>query len=422
MNRPRRLPGPEMSDADVRQSRRFLLLYGMAAAGGAVAYVPFLTVLLPVRINELSGSDNIEWLAMVTFGGAIAASLANIGFGWLSDWTRRRRLWIALGLALSCVLLVAVAQATTLWTLIGIVFCWQISLNMMLAPLAAWAGDSVPDNQKGLLGGLLAFAPALGALSGALVTMPGLAAQDFRLVLVAGLALAMVAPVLVFGNPKRMPHLMRSAQTAGQNGREATGSGPTAAWSQTLRQKAGNIVSRMWLARLLVQIAEAALFAYLFFWLRTFIPDFSDSSTARLFGVTLAIAIPFSFLAGWWADRKSRPILPLAISAGLGSVGLGIMALAPNLAAGIVGYVVFSVAASVFLAQHSSQVLQVLPTPERRARDLGIFNLTNTVPSLIMPWIALALVPNFGFSGLFALLAVLAAVASTLLLRANRKT
>ena len=65
-------------------------------------------------------------------------------------------------------------------------------------------------------------------------------------------------------------------------------------------------------------------------------------------------------------------------------------------------------ATSVFLALHSAHTLTVLPRADRRARDLGLFNLTNTLPSLIMPWLTLALVPQFGFSGLFVLLSLLA--------------
>ncbi|MEL6753662.1 MAG: MFS transporter, partial [Pseudomonadota bacterium] len=57
----------------------------------------------------------------------------------------------------------------------------------------------------------------------------------------------------------------------------------------------------------------------------------------------------------------------------------------------------------------------VLPRPERRGRDLGIFNLTNTIPALIMPWLTLALVPVFGFGGLFFLLAALAIAAFLIL-------
>ena len=58
----------------------------------------------------------------------------------------------------------------------------------------------------------------------------------------------------------------------------------------------------------------------------------------------------------------------------------------------------------------------MLPRSDRRGRDLGLFNLTNTVPSLIMPWLTLALVPQFGFKTLFLLFSGLA-FAGGLLLR-----
>ena len=96
------------------------------------------------------------------------------------------------------------------------------------------------------------------------------------------------------------------------------------------------------------------------------------------------------------------------------------MALAKDMSTGIAGYVLFGLATSVFLALHSSQTLRVLPNPSTRGRDLGLFNLTNTVPSLIMPWLTLALVPVFGFDALFWLLAALSAVAFALLFSIRR--
>ncbi|WP_128891033.1 MFS transporter [Erythrobacter sp. HKB08] len=394
-----------MADADARQSTRFLLLYGLAFAGGAVAYVPFLTILLPLRIKEISGIADVEWLALVTFGGAVAASLANIGFGWASDRTRDRRIWVWAGMILSSLLLVGVSQAQSLELLIGAVFLWQLALNMMLAPLAAWAGDCVPDEQKGMLGGLLAFAPAFGAMTGAIITIPGLAGPDARLVIIAIAVVALVTPALVFGRPKPMPHLTEPT-LADQAGEDSSDKVQT--------------ILRMWVARLLVQIAEAALFAYLLFWLLSLSPQVTDNDTARLFGFVLLAAIPLAFLAGVYADRTGHPIRPLAIASFVAATGLGVMLLAPGITVGIAGYVIFSVAASVFLAQHSSQVLRVLPKPQSRGRDLGLFNLTNTVPSLIMPWLALGIIPRFGYSGLFAVLAVFALIAGILLATARR--
>ncbi len=176
----------------------------------------------------------------------------------------------------------------------------------------------------------------------------------------------------------------------------------------------------MWLARLLVQIAEAALFAFLLYWFRSIDPSVTDNDTAAVFSVVLCISVPLALASGRWSDRTDRPILPLTLGAGVGALGLLAMALADDLATGIAGYILFGLATSVFLSLHSSQTLRVLPRPATRGRDLGLFNLTNTVPSLIMPWLTLALVPLFGFGALFLVLAALSATACLLLVSVRR--
>lgn len=389
-----------MAEAAGRSSPdRFILLYALAWAGGAVAYTPLLTILLPGRIAVLAGSDaGVSWLAQIALAGALAASAGNILFGYLSDVTGNRRGWITAGMLLSCLLLPLIGRAETLPALIGAVVAWQLALNMMLGPLAAWAGDRVPDRRKGLLGGLMAFAPGAGALCGAIVTTPGLAAQGERLWLVAAFVAVCVAPVLIWP------------------GRPALASVPEQAVDPVLIEPAARVaVIRMWLARLSVQIAEATLFAYLLFWLRSLDPAVSEHQTARLFSAIMLVSIPVALAAGRWSDRADRPIPPLLGSALVSAAGLLAMALAHDLSLAMAAYAVFGLASAVFLALHSSQTLRILPRPTRRGRDLGLFNLTNTVPSLIMPWLAIALVPLFGFQALFLILAVLAFGAGLLL-------
>lgn len=386
-----------------RQAHRFLWLYALAAAGGAIAYVPFLTILLPMRMSAIAGSGDVAWLAYATFAGAIAASLSNIAFGWASDQTRNRVPWIAAGLIASCGLLATFGVVRDLPATIALLVLWQCALNMMLAPLTAWAGDCIPDQQKGTLGGLLAFAPAAGAASGVLITLPGLASAGARLLLVAGLVIACVAPVLLVGRPRTFPALTRD------NPDEA----------RPIRSRAE--VARMWLARLLVQISEAALFAFLYFWFRSIDPAMTDARVAQVFSVILLGAVPLALITGRWADRTGRPFLPLAVTSAIAAIGLLVMAAAPGLGMAMAGYVVFGLAASVFLSLHSAQTLRVLPRAAHRGRDLGFFNLTNTVPSLAMPWLALALVPAFGFTGLFVALAACAIGATLLLTRMPRQ-
>jgi hypothetical protein len=286
------------------------------------------------------------------------------------------------------------AQADDLPSLLLTIIAWQLALNMMMAPLAALAGDIVPDDRKGLLGGLMAFAPGFGALSGSLVTWPGMAGPEARLALVAGLVLACVTPMLLLRLPPPAAVVPQPADAA-------------AAPDHSAR--------RMWLARLAVQIAEATLFAYLYFWFRSIDAGVTDNVVASLFAAVLLASAPLSLLAGRWSDRRGQPFVPLRLAALAAALGLVAMAAAGGLISAMLGFALFALASAAFLALHSAQTLRVLRRPDRRGRDLGVFNLTNTIPSLIMPWLTLGMMPRFGFSGLFLALALLSLLGALIL-------
>jgi MFS family permease len=380
------------------ETPRFLWLFALAWAGGAIAYVPFLTILLPLRVVGIAGADSVGVLATITFFGAIAASLGNIAFGWLSDRTGTRRPWILAGLILSQTLLLLVPLSKDPQVILALVVCWQLALNMMLCPLSAWAADRVPPNRTGLLGGLMAISPALGALSGVVVTFPGLAGPDQRLWLVAAMVVCFVLPAILFVEPTPR-------------------SKPDASMSERRRMP---FTKTMWLARLLVQIAEAALFAFLLLYFRSLDPVIGESRVARLFGGVVVAAVPIAILVGRWADRSAKSTLPLTICAFCSGCGLLGLVMASNVGEATIGYIGFGVATAVFLSLHSGQTLLVLPSPAHRGRDLGLFNLTNTIPSLIMPWLTVTIVPRGGFPALFGLLALLAFASSAMLFRIKR--
>lgn len=381
----------------------FILLYALAWAGGSVAYIPLLTVLLPGKVAALAGAEaGVGWLAQIALAGALTASLGNVGFGYLSDITGNRRGWILAGLVLSAALLPLIGKAQSLNAIIMAVVAWQLALNMMLGPLAAWAGDRVADSEKGLLGGMMAFAPGAGALAGAVITQPGLFATGWQMPVIGLIVAACVLPALALGGAGRADAAETEEDAAPARSRRA--------------------VVQMWLARLSIQVAEATLFAYLLFWLRSLDQGIGENGTARLFFVIMALSVPVALAAGRWSDRQDRPLVPLVGSALLSSCGLFIMALVKTPAAAMLAYGLFGLASAVFLSLHSAQTLRVLPRPARRGRDLGLFNLTNTLPSLIMPWLAIALVPVFGFQALFAILGALALGAALLLATIARAT
>ena len=332
----------------------------------------------------------------MTFFGALSASIAAILFGWLSDKSRNRRPWIAAGLLLTIAISLAMSHARDLQTLLLLIVLWQLALNMMLGPLAAWAADHVPRSQLGFLGGLLAFSPAMGALAGALITLPGIPDWNSRMSLVAIMVAACILPALLLARPARPDSEEQPLPE--------------------VRRKLGpRLAASMWLARFLVQICEAALFAYLYYYFRTVDPSFDAAWIARLFGGVLAVSVPVALVVGRWSDRHGHPMAPLVVGAAVAAVSLLAMALSRSPAEAVAAYVCFGLAVTTFLSLHSAQTFRVIRQSKSRGRDLGFFNLTNTGPSLIMPVLTIAIVPSFGYSRLFLTLAALALLAAIIL-------
>jgi MFS family permease len=385
------------------RERRFLALYALAWAGSTIAYVPFLTLLLPMHVGHLAGAKAVGWLAATTFLGAIAASLCNIAFGWASDVLGKRRPFVLAGLLVSSVMLQIAPRTGTLLSLTLVIALWQVGLNMMIGPLSAWAGDQVPDRRKGLLGGLLAFAPASGALAGAVATLGEGLSLEMRFAFVGATVAVCVLPLVLLGE---------DAVVAGA-ARRTDG-------SEVARKVLKGMATRMWLARLLVQISEASLFAFFYLWLRSVDPGLADSAIARVLLTAMVIGALVALVAGGRADRTGEPVMPLVLSSVGAALGLLVMAMVGSRDGAIAGYILFGLSTSAFLALHSAHTLRVLPDSARRGRDLGLFNLTNTIPSLAMPALTLALVPTLGFGALFVVLALLALCATALLLGLRR--
>lgn len=381
-----------------RLSPAFLPLYALAYAGGVIAYTPFLMLVLPARVTELAGPDDVRWLGYIVFAGALAASLAGVASGWLSDATRRRRTWVAVGLAATVLLQLAMVWCETMIALLLLVVAWQVALNLMLTPLIAWAGDAVPDDRKGLLGGLLSLAPPLGALSAMLLPETAADGLAARTATIAAMTLALVLPLLLFARSGPFPDAASPVPQPAAIARDAS------------------VVRRVWLARLLMQLSGAALAAYLYFWLRSLDPAMDDAAKMLLYAAGLALSVGAALLLGRWSDRHGRPFLALALTALIAAASLLAMGLAATPGAAKLAYILFATANAAFLALHASQTLRILPDAASRGLGIGLFNLTNTAPSLIMPWIAISMVPDFGYASLFLVLALLALAAGVLLL------
>jgi MFS family permease len=364
--------------------RGFVLLYALAYAGMFVSFMPFVMVLLPLKAAQAGGPWAVQLLSAGALGGAGVASLANILFGALSDRTRRlrgtRRPWVAGGLGTLAAAYGGLQLAADPVALLVAVAFVQIGINMMFAPVAAIMADEIPDAQKGMVAGLTGVAHPIGALSAVLVTLPGLGAEALRYALLCLLFAAMIAPFLLFAREG------------------AALPAPPSAPQRAIRRFDFALA---WTSRILFQVAGNGLSTYGFFYFLSVLDreDLTKTSAeagpiaATMTGSTV-VAVLLTLLAGRLSDRVLRR-KPFLAAGALGmAAGLVTMAFARSWGAAAVGHALAMSGLSVFLAMHAALTLQLLPAPRHRGRDLGILNLTNTLPAMVAPLLALALAPE----------------------------
>ncbi|WP_421731263.1 MFS transporter [Brevundimonas sp.] len=401
-----------------RRSWRYLLLYALAYGGGVIAYVPLLSLLLPLKVEEIAMADKVALLSLTTLAGAVAASVTNILAGMLSDRSvargKGRRGWVLGGMVATLVSFVGLRLCDSPASLVLAIIVFQVALNVMLGPLVAIAADEVPDDQKGVMGGLLGSAYPLGSIAAILITAtPGLT-ETTQLMVVGALVSAGLLPFLILLRPMRVSEGAIVALSAPQ---------PRAVGRRNL--------ALVWAARLLVQMAGIILFAFFLFYFESVDHSGAVSDTRKLAGriawlsgLVTVLTVPLSILIGRASDRigKRKPFL--IWTAGIAVLGLVIMAAFPRWTPAATGYVMFSCASGVFLALQAAYAMQLLPAPGHRGRDLGILNLANTGPAILGPTLTFAVVTAYGFGPLILTLAALTAAAGglTLLVRDDAKS
>jgi MFS family permease len=374
------------------RSAAFLILFALANIGGVVSYLPLLTLLLPLKIEALSGEARIGVFTACVTAGAIAASGSNILFGWLSDRSvlrgGGRRQWMAGGVVVSAAAYAAVALATTPLALVAAVVGFQFAINAMLAPMMAIMAEEVPDAQKGVAGGLLSLGSPAAAAFSALLVGQAMLPEAARFALVPTAILACVLPLL----------LTRSRVVA------------QVASAAPLPPRRDLVIAGV--SRLLVQVAAVVTQSYLLYYFESIVPVGEHGGLPVRIGHLLTLAfvapLPIALLLGRWSDltRRRKPFL--LASAGVAAAGLVGMASAGNWVGGAVAFAVYTCGSAVFGALHFAFAMQLLPSARHRGRDLGLLNLANTLPSLLGPPLAWMLATPRDFDAVMVMLAGLA--------------
>lgn len=393
----------------------FVGAYTAAQIGAFIGFIPLLTLILPLKAAAIDPVGKVELLALVALWGAVTAGVANVLAGAASDRARRshggRWRWIAGGLAATVASYGLIAAASTPWALLLAVVVLQISLNLMLNPLAAALPDEVPDHQKGSVSGFSGLAYPVASLFGALMIGILLASEVARLWAVVGAMLLLVTPFIVVVRRRRTP---------------SAGPAPLS-WSPVALKD--HDFRMAFLSRLSVQTAVAMNVLYLLFFLQqetdiaAIIPDQRPEAVVGwILAASTVTAIVAGLLAGVVSDRIGRR-RELIFAGGMCLAGGALlMVLAPQWPGPALAQIVFGVGIGVYGVVDTALIAQVLPSRADAGRDLGLMNIATTAAQVLAPLVALVALQLVGHDLrlLFALSAGLAAAGAAAILGVRR--
>lgn len=368
-------------------ARRFALFYATANVGAFLCFVPLIGLLLPRRMAELDPATSLVSLSWALLCGAVAASLANLAGGAISDRVVVRfgsRLpLIAVGLAATCLSFLPLALAADPAQLVAAFVLFQLCFNLLFAPLAALVTDYVADADKGRMFGLLNLALPISQGSIFLIASSGATALPQGLALIASAVILLFLPLLLgnhLGGARRFPDMHRAEATAAS--------------------AHGLAITRdflfAWTARLLVQCASVAVSSYLFLHLAGLVPQGGGGGedTERWFGQLSLLSALIGIIAGWSiglaSDRMGRRRPFLWVSALAVAAGCLAIATATGRWQVDAGFALFAAGLAGFLTIDGALVAQLVGRAPNRAFLLGVLNLTNTAPGIAVPALTIA--------------------------------
>ncbi|HEY1699360.1 MAG TPA: MFS transporter [Trebonia sp.] len=408
---------PASGDPSVpRLNRLFVIALLLANFGSNVALIAPIQNLLPRMIEQTSGSaGKAIGLGIVTGIGALAALMFNPVAGHFSDrWLRfdNRALMVLFGLVTGTIAHVFLAYQHSI---IGIAVWWsvcQATINIAYSPMSAVVVDHVDRRFWGLVWGLISVAQAVGLVIGlvaVVLVFPSTTAG--MLSVAAGYGLFLIPLVVVL---YRMPRVRREPAPAdGEDRRQGLIVGSLPAFRALV---GGRGFTSVMIGRFLIMLAETIALLYIYYYLQDDI-RYSDPGHGQLILILIATiaAIMATVTVGRRADKsESAGYRRYAVLASV-LMAATAFALAGLTVWTLVLVCAFTLGAGYGAFQSVSQALSltVLPDPSTAGRDLGILNISYTIPQVIGAPIAGVVVAYLGgYRGLFVFAALLALAAA----------
>lgn len=395
-----------------RVGRAWVVWLSLISIGIWAGFFGPIQVLLAQQAQAIDPAHKETVLAVVTGAGAFVSTVLNPVWGAFSDRTvlriGRRLPWVIGGLVAGVVAMLLLSQATTVVAMVAAWCLAQAALNAMLAAITATVPDQVPVVQRGAVGGWLAIAQTLGVVLGSgIATATGSIEAGY--LTTAGLLVVLALPYCFDSRDVPLAREDRPPFEAGRFVRSFWVSPrlhPDFAWA--------------WVTRFLMNIANALLLLYLLYYLQDAVGLTRKQAEAGVFRLTLLYAVltvVTAILGGIWSDRVGQRKVFVTVSGYVIAAALVLLAFVHSYAGAYVGAAVLGIGFGIYTAVDFALITQVLPADADRGKDLGVINIANALPQVLAPGIAAVVLGlGAGYSTLY-LLAALAAVLGSVLVR-----
>ncbi|MFB6500939.1 MULTISPECIES: MFS transporter [unclassified Streptomyces] len=391
----------------------WVALYVLANIGMFIPMQAPTTFLMPEQIARIDPAGKVGSYAWVSMMGAISGIVIAPLAGALSDRTTsrfgRRRPWLVVGSLICMAALVCLGVQTTV---VGVALgSLVLSASFMVigAGLSPVVPDLVPAGQRGVVLGWAMVPQAISMVAGGLLIglVTGFPAQYL---LMAALPLL----ILLFAAAMKDPPLPRrhrepfSLRAFLDGYRISPREHPDFVWAMGSRfiMGLGYGLGTLYMPYFLDDVLHYE---------QLFPGQSTEDGLLIVIGVNSLATISTVVLSGWLSDRLGKRRMPVFLGGVTMAVAAVPLALSPTWTMTLVAAAIMGLGYGVYLAVDTALVTEVLPASADRGKDMALANLMTSLPYVLVPPIAAAVLGGLGgYRSLFLCSAAMSALGAAL--------
>jgi MFS family permease len=354
------------------------------------------TVLLQAKIELIQPDDKVFLYGLATALYALINTVSLFVWGVVSDQARtrfgRRIPFIVIGAVGGALGLLAMGLSQSVGLLIVAFILYGVVFSALPAALLATFPDRVPTLKRGTLSAVYGGGQVFGGAVGTIIASRFLSDPNplyFAIAIVmalGGLLFVLVAPDHGNRDQPRARLDLRGLLDAFKFPRNA----PDFYWA---------FAGRFLLLLGLYMVTNFSLY------ILTDYIKLSKTAAGNVIAISglasLVTIVAGVLIAGPISDRIKRRKPPILVASGLFAVGVLVPLVFPTATGMIVSGAVCALGLGAFLSVDAALLADVLPSKESGGKDLGILNTANTVPQVIAPLTAAAIVNIAGYAPVF---------------------